>query len=78
MSRDEKNGGNLIFKNYEEVEVAFAEQKLHPADLKAAVETQINKLLAPIQEVFKSKEMRTLVTQAYPPPGKQSELPSSL
>ncbi|CAH0389183.1 unnamed protein product [Bemisia tabaci] len=71
VSRDEKNGGNLIFKNYEEVEVAFAEQKLHPADLKAAVETQINKLLAPIQEVFKSKEMRTLVTQAYPPPGKQ-------
>ena len=46
IERPEKFGGNLEFKNYEEIEAMFLENKLHPLDLKNAVALEINKLLA--------------------------------
>ncbi|TMW43742.1 hypothetical protein DOY81_011178 [Sarcophaga bullata] len=52
------------------MEQYFADQKLHPADLKAAVEKYINKLLEPIRKTFESPELQKLSAAAYPPPAK--------
>lgn len=47
---------------------------MHPADLKAAVEVQINRLLAPIIKEFETPDLKKLAEKAYPQPGKQSIL----
>jgi tyrosyl-tRNA synthetase len=64
IKRPEKWGGNLSYKNYEELEKDFAAKKLHPMDLKQAVAEEINKLLEPIRKQVKGKE--ELVKKAYP------------
>jgi len=46
VKRDKKYGGDLIYKNYEEIEKDFIAKKLHPLDLKMAVALEINKLLS--------------------------------
>lgn len=74
VQRAEANGGNLEFHNYEQLEETFANQALHPGDLKTAVEFYINRLLEPIRKVFESPELKTLVTKAYPTPGKNKAI----
>lgn len=66
INRNESNGGNLSFKSYADLEKYFAEEKLHPADLKASVETYINKLLDPVRKIFSEENMKKLVKNAYP------------
>jgi tyrosyl-tRNA synthetase len=68
VPRQEKYGGNMIFKSYEELEEAFkkGEEVLHPGDLKAGCEAQLNKLLEPIRKEFESEENKILIKQAYP------------
>lgn len=70
ISRNEANGGDLNFDTYEELEICFSEEKLHPADLKAAVEFYINRLLDPIRKIFENPELQKLVAEAYPAPVK--------
>lgn len=70
VNRNEKNGGDLTFMTYPELETCFAENKLHPGDLKAAVEKYINQLLEPIRKTFESPELQKLSAAAYPPPPK--------
>lgn len=72
--RDEAHGGNLTFDTYEELEAAFAKQELHPGDLKASVESYINKLLEPIRKKFEEPELKKLTEKAYPPPKKQGRV----
>ena len=50
IERQQKFGGDLIFKNYPDVENAFIRKELHPLDLKNAVAKEINKLLGPLQK----------------------------
>ena len=64
IKRPEKWGGNLSYKNYEELEKDFSAKQLHPMDLKQAVAEEINKLLEPIRKKIKGKE--ELVKKAYP------------
>jgi len=45
IERPEKFGGNAVFENYSELEKAFAEKTLHPADLKPAVARALAKIL---------------------------------
>ncbi len=52
IERPEKFGGNRTFKSYAELERAFVQGELHPADLKNAVARYINQLLIPIREYF--------------------------
>lgn len=73
VPRDAANGGDLNFSTYTELEEAFSKQELHPGDLKTAVETYINKLLAPIQKIFEKPELKKLIVQAYPAQKKQSK-----
>ncbi|KAJ1178001.1 hypothetical protein NDU88_003251 [Pleurodeles waltl] len=69
--RDEKWGGNKTYINYEELEKDFAEQVVHPGDLKSSLEVALNKMLDPIREKFKTPEMRKLISAAYPEVSKQ-------
>lgn len=50
VERPEKFGGNLEYKNYESLEKDYASKKLHPLDLKNAVEKEINNLLQPFRK----------------------------
>ncbi|XP_071442443.1 tyrosine--tRNA ligase, cytoplasmic [Hetaerina americana] len=72
--RSEENGGNVTYMTYDSLEVAFAKEELHPADLKGSVEIQLNKLLDPIRKIFESPQLKKLVNDAYPPPGKQKSV----
>lgn len=58
VKRKPENGGDLTYSNYAELETSFANQELHPGDFKQAVEDSINKLLAPIQAEFNTKELK--------------------
>ncbi|XP_011566166.3 tyrosine--tRNA ligase, cytoplasmic [Plutella xylostella] len=64
------HGGDVTYAKYEDLEAAFAKQEIHPGDLKASVELAINKLLAPIHEIFKDPKLQELTKKAYPPPTK--------
>ncbi|KFW94706.1 Tyrosine--tRNA ligase, cytoplasmic, partial [Phalacrocorax carbo] len=68
--REEKWGGNKTYTAYEALEKDFAEQVVHPGDLKNSVEVALNKLLDPIREKFNSPELKQLTSAAYPNPSK--------
>ncbi|RLN46621.1 hypothetical protein BBJ29_004470 [Phytophthora kernoviae] len=60
LERSEKNGGNLIFATYEELETAFAGEKVHPADLKPCLTKYINALLEPVRQHFAGGPLKTM------------------
>ncbi|MDP2629035.1 MAG: tyrosine--tRNA ligase [Nanoarchaeota archaeon] len=62
IERPEKYGGNLVYKNYKELEKDFVSKKLHPLDLKNAVAKEINSLL---REFRKDKKLKELHQEAY-------------
>jgi len=62
VERPEKFGGNLEYKNYEEVERDFVSKKLHPLDLKNSVAKEINILLKDFRE---SSKLKKLHEEAY-------------
>ncbi|KAL7733753.1 hypothetical protein ACLKA6_011483 [Drosophila palustris] len=70
INRAPDNGGDVTFLKYEELEQYYAENKLHPGDLKASVEKYINRLLDPIRKTFETPELQKLTATAYPPPAK--------
>ncbi len=52
LERPEKYGGNTEFFSHAEVEDAFRDGKLHPADLKNGVGDSLDKIITPIREHF--------------------------
>ncbi|CAB1442957.1 unnamed protein product [Pleuronectes platessa] len=70
IKRDPKWGGEKVYTAFEEVEKEFAEELIHPGDLKASVEVSLNQLLDPIRKKFESPELRKLTNTAYPNPSK--------
>ncbi|EJD38160.1 tyrosine tRNA ligase [Auricularia subglabra TFB-10046 SS5] len=68
VSRAEKYGGPLHFSTYEELEKAYANKEIHPGDLKNAVTSTLNTLLAPIRKAFEeNEEWKAIEKLAYPP-----------
>lgn len=64
VERPEKFGGNLEFKNYQELEKAVKEKSIHPLDVKNTAAKEITKLLS---EIEKSREdLEKLEKLAYP------------
>lgn len=53
IKRPEKFGGDIEFTNYEELEKAFLEKKLHAMDLKNAVSDALIDILRPVRELLK-------------------------
>ncbi|XP_072938140.1 tyrosine--tRNA ligase, cytoplasmic [Epargyreus clarus] len=70
ICRASEHGGDVEYTNFDDLEKAFEKEEVHPGDLKASVEKCINKLLAPIQEIFKDPKLQELTKKAYPPPTK--------
>ena len=66
VERTPENGGNMRYEHFEALESDFAEKKLHPGDLKAALERELNALLDPIRQEFVAPEMQELLFNAYP------------
>lgn len=65
-------GGDVSYSRYEDLEIAFAKEEIHPGDLKNTVEVYINKLLDPIRKEFEANpKLKSLASKAYPPPQKQ-------
>lgn len=77
VQRNEENGGNIVYSDYSKLEEDFRNLKLHPGDLKAAVETYLNRLLDPIRKKFQDPELQQLSAKAYPPLNKKGKLVTS-
>ena len=56
VERPEKFGGNVSYTNYKQLEVDFAERKLHPGDLKQTVGNYLIKIVSPIREKLNLNE----------------------
>ncbi len=66
VPRDEKWGGPLQYKTYNELENHYVRGELHPADLKNAVTIYLTELLAPVRQYFQKnpdnfERMRELI-----------------
>ncbi|PAV14937.1 tyrosine tRNA ligase [Pyrrhoderma noxium] len=73
--RPEKYGGAAHYKTFEELEKDFAEEKIHPGDLKGAVTEAITKLTAPIRELYEqSAEWKEVTAVAYPDPSAKKDV----
>jgi len=70
IERPADHGGNCSFASYEDLEKEFAAEKVHPGDLKSAVEKYLNRLLDPVRAIFQQPELVKLANAAYPPPPK--------
>ncbi|XP_075907640.1 tyrosine--tRNA ligase, cytoplasmic [Nelusetta ayraudi] len=75
IKRDPKWGGDKKYTQFEEVEKEFAEEAIHPGDLKASVEVALHQLLEPIRKKFQSPELRKLTNTAYPSLSKTKAAP---
>lgn len=64
VSRPEKFGGNVEYKNYAELEKDFTDKKLHPEDLKKALTAELVKILEPVRKAMADKA--DLIKEAYP------------
>jgi len=62
VERPEKFGGDIKYKNYEDIEKDFKSKKLHPLDLKNAVAKELNLLLKKFRD---DKELLNLHKKAY-------------
>ncbi|CAI5737919.1 unnamed protein product [Peronospora destructor] len=62
LERSDNNGGNFTFATYEELEAAFASEKVHPADLKPCLAKYLNALLEPVRQHFASGPLKTLLS----------------
>ncbi len=60
IKRPEKFGGNVAYSSYEDVEKDFAEKKLHPMDLKAAVAEKISAILKPARDHFAQPSVKKM------------------
>ena len=63
VEREEKFGGSITFENYNELETAYTEGKLHPQDLKKAVAESLIKILEPARKHFKSSKNKKLLEE---------------
>ncbi|MBR9679245.1 MAG: tyrosine--tRNA ligase [Nanoarchaeota archaeon] len=56
VERPSKFGGNREYYSYNELETDFKKGKLHPLDLKNAMNESLVKMLKPVREHFKNKQ----------------------
>jgi len=66
VERPEKFGGNVSYTNYNQLETDFAEEKLHPGDLKQTVGSYLVKIISPIREKLNlSDELSETIKKSY-------------
>lgn len=52
IERSSKYGGDVQYKNYQDLEAAFVKRELHPMDLKNSVASHLNKVIEPVRKAF--------------------------
>ncbi len=62
LKRRKENGGDVAFKDYDEIELEYVQKRIHPADLKDAVSDVLVEMLEPAREVYPKlqEEMKEL------------------
>lgn len=63
INRDEKWGGNLEYKMYSDLEKDYAQKKLHPQDLKAAVAEWLIQKLEPARKYFEDPKRQAALEE---------------
>jgi len=63
VARSQANGGDIAFDSFDSLETTFAEGKLHPMDLKAALSNWLITLLEPARNHFAKPEIAAMLTQ---------------
>jgi tyrosyl-tRNA synthetase len=63
VARNERNGGDVSFENYEAVVTAYTTGSLHPMDLKAALSERLIDFLEPARKHFEKPEVRAMLTE---------------
>lgn len=63
ISRPEKWGGVVTYNNYEELEVDYAQKKLHPQDLKMAVADWLIAKLEPARKYFEDPKRKAALEE---------------
>jgi len=63
VERPARFGGNVNYESYEKLAQGFSSGALHPADLKSATATHINKLLEPVRKHFSKGKPKKLLEQ---------------
>ncbi len=61
IERPDKFGGDVAFENYAELEKAYVNGDIHPADLKKGVGTALNEQLEPVRKHFSSGKPKKLL-----------------
>lgn len=57
INRPDKFGGNVVYKNYEDLEKDFEKKDLHPMDLKSAVAKSLVEILEPVRKFMSKKKI---------------------
>ncbi|KAB5539157.1 hypothetical protein DKX38_016690 [Salix brachista] len=77
VERNPQNGGEKIYKNFEELVSDYESGGLHPGDLKPALTKALNTILQPVRDHFskdpKAKDLLKRVKSFPPPPPPQCE-----
>ncbi len=63
IERPAKFGGNASFGSYKELEAAYRQGSLHPADLKNATAFYINEMVAPVRKHFSKGKPKKLLEE---------------
>ena len=61
LERSSKFGGNIEFADYQELESAYTQGKVHPQDLKTSVAREVANILEPIRRRFETPSGRRLL-----------------
>ena len=66
IERPEKYGGNVEYVDFAQLEADFADQRLHPTDLKGAVGEQLVGIISPIREKLDmSRDIFQAITNSH-------------
>jgi tyrosyl-tRNA synthetase len=56
IDRPARFGGSIVFEDYGDLEKAYLEKKVHPADLKSTIAKSIDEIVSPVREYFRRRE----------------------
>ncbi len=67
IARSPANGGDIAAADFDSLKNLFANESLHPGDLKSAIEQFINtRLFNPIRDFFAGNDEKQLLVKAFP------------
>lgn len=65
VRRKQEYGGDILYKDINQVKEDFKNEKLHPGDLKPGIIEALDMMVSSIRKAFENKEMKQLLKKAY-------------